>query len=89
MWQEGLRLWRNSVVKAEVNQSFALNMERFSCRKSKANDNGRSKERKIRLIRELKVKPTNLPKAREYAGDQVVIGFSFESDWLREWHEFS
>ena len=64
-------------------------MERFSCRKSKANDNGRSKERKIRLIRELKVKPTKLPKARENAGDQVVIGFSFESDWLREWHEFS
>ena len=89
MWQEGLRLWRNSVVKAEVNQSFALNMERFSYRKSKANDNGRSKERKILLIRELKVKPTKLPKARENAGDQVVIGFSFESDWLREWHEFS
>ena len=29
------------------------------------------------------------PKARENAGDQVVIGFSFASDWLRKWHEFS
>ena len=34
-------------------------------------------------------KPTNLPKARENAGDQVVIGLSIASDWLREWHEFS
>ena len=28
------------------------------------------------------------PKARENAGDQVVIGFSFASDWLRKWREF-
>ena len=28
-------------------------------------------------------------KARGNAGDQVVIGFSFASDWSREWHEFS
>ena len=27
-------------------------------------------------------------KARENAGDQVVIGFSFASDLLREWSEF-
>ena len=27
--------------------------------------------------------------SRENAGDQVVIGFSFESDWLKEWCEFS
>ena len=26
--------------------------------------------------------------SRENAGDQVVIGFSFESDWLRERWEF-
>ena len=34
---------------------------------------------------ELKVKSTKLPKARENAGDQVVIGFGFcfASDWLR------
>ena len=26
---------------------------------------------------------------RENAGDQVVIGFSFASDWLRDWRESS
>ena len=30
-----------------------------------------------------------MPKARENAGDQVVIGLNFASDWLREWREFS
>ena len=38
---------------------------------------------------ELRTKTIELPKARENAGDQVVIGFSFVSDWLREWCEFS
>ena len=38
--------------------------------------------------RELEVKPRKLPKARENANDQFVIGFSFASDWLREWREF-
>ena len=33
----------------------------------------------------LKVKTCKLPKARENAGDQVVIALSFESDWLRGW----
>ena len=28
------------------------------------------------------MKATKLPKARENAGDQVVIGVSFASDWL-------
>ena len=37
---------------------------------------------------ELRTKTIELPKARENAGDQVVIGFSFVSDWLREWCEF-
>ena len=32
---------------------------------------------------------TELPKARENAGDQVVLGCSFASDWLRKWHEVS
>ena len=27
-------------------------------------------------------------KARENAGNQVVIDFIFTLDWLREWHEF-
>ena len=30
-----------------------------------------------------------MPKARENAGDQVVIGFSFACHWSREWREFS
>lgn len=34
-------------------------------------------------------KNIELPKARESVGDQVVIGFSFAFDWLRDWHEFS
>ena len=28
---------------------------------------------------------TELPKARENGGDQVVIGFSFASDWMKKW----
>ena len=31
-----------------------------------------------------KMKTTKLRKARENAGDQVVIGFSFAADWLKE-----
>ena len=34
------------------------------------------------------MKTSKLPKAREKAGGQVVIGFSFASDWLRKWREF-
>ena len=37
---------------------------------------------------ELKLDTIKLPKARENAGDQVVIGFTFASDWLKEWREF-
>ena len=36
----------------------------------------------------LKVKAGKLPKARENAGDQVVIGLDCVSDWLRGWCEF-
>ena len=38
---------------------------------------------------ELKLKANKPPKAREYAGDHVVISFSVKSDWLREWRELS
>ena len=31
---------------------------------------------------------TKLPKVRENAGDQATIGFTFASDWLREWVSF-
>ena len=33
-------------------------------------------------------KTGKLPKARENASEQVVIGFSFASDRLEEWREF-
>ena len=36
-----------------------------------------------------KKKKTKHPETRENAGEQVVIGFSFESDWLKEWCNFS
>ena len=32
---------------------------------------------------------SQLPKARENVGDQIVVGFTFASDWLIEWREFS
>ena len=48
----------------------------------------RRKENTLKSQWELKMKPTNLSKARENSTDQVVIGFSFASDWLREWREF-
>ena len=35
------------------------------------------------------VRAINRPQARENASDQVAIGFSFASDWLRGWCEFS
>ena len=58
---------------------------------NQSNHKGKSEERlKIPLIaNELKVKTAKSPKARENAGDQVVIGFSFASDWLRDWRESS
>ena len=33
-------------------------------------------------------KTTKLPKAWLNAREQVLIGFSFASDWLREWRDF-
>ena len=30
-----------------------------------------------------------MPKTQKNMGDQVVIDFSFASDWFREWWEFS
>ena len=48
-----------------------------------------TKENIKRNQQELKVRTSNLPRARENADDQVAIGFSFESDWLRKWREFS
>ena len=36
-----------------------------------------------------KKKKSKLSKARENAGDQVMIGVPFTLDWLGVWHEFS
>ena len=36
----------------------------------------------------MRTQPTKLSNARENAGNQVVIGFSIASDWLRKWCEF-
>ena len=55
-----------------------------------SNHNGRLEVRKIplRANENSKVKTNKLPKARENADDQVMMGFSFASDWLRKGHEF-
>ena len=53
------------------------------------NHNGQSEERKISQRANQDLKTSKLPEARENAGDQVVIGFSFVSDWSRERREFS
>ena len=37
----------------------------------------------------IKLKKSKLPKARENVSEQVMIGFSFASDWLTEWREVS
>ena len=49
----------------------------------------RAKENVTRSQGELRVKTSKLLKARENAGDQVVIVFIFASNWLRGCHEFS
>ena len=43
----------------------------------------------VRSQSELKVSTCNRREARENGSDQVKIGFSFASDWLRGWREFS
>ena len=35
------------------------------------------------------MRTSQLPKAWENVGDQIVVGFTFASDWLIEWREFS
>ena len=42
----------------------------------------------LRANENSKVKTNKLPKARENADDQVMMGFSFASDWLRKGREF-
>lgn len=66
-----------------------LEIEGFSidCRKIKtvvSTTANQSRENTCQSQGELKVKTSKLPKARENTGDQVVSGFSFAPDWLRE-----
>ena len=60
--------------------------------KAKAKQSQRPTRRKKNIFKsqsEFKVKPTKLPKARENAGVQVIVAFSFASDWLKDWWQFS
>ena len=42
------------------------------------------------MLEPVKIKgKSKVPEARENAGDQVAVGFSFVSDWLRRKHEFT
>ena len=42
------------------------------------------------MLEPVKIKgKSKVPEARENAVDQVAVGFSFVSDWLRKWREFS
>ena len=52
---------------------------------------GQSEDMKILLWASdlLKWKQQKLPKEREITDDQVMIGYSFTSEWLREWCKFS
>ena len=80
---------------------FLCNLERFSidwCKTKTKIIITVSWEEPFENQWELEVKTSQLPKARENAGDQVVtgedpflvvIGFGFAFDWLREWREFS
>ena len=64
-------------------------MERFltKCRKTEVKvipTANQKKENTLKSQREIKVNTTKLSKARENTGDQVVVDFSFASDWLKE-----
>ena len=48
-----------------------------------------NQKEKKRLKEPIKLKKSKLLKARENVSEQVMIGFSFASDWLTEWREVS
>ena len=71
-----------------------LLIERFSieCRKTKTKVITTANENKEICQKEpmrTQSNACNQPQARENARDQIAIGFSFASDWLRGWREFS
>ena len=77
-----LQSWFTGLEDTALNY-LVINLERFSIESRK------TKTKVITMSNQKEAKQEKLPKARENAGDQVVIGFSFASDWLGEWHEFS
>ena len=77
-----LQSWFTGLEDTALNY-LVINLERFSIESRK------TKTKVITMSNQKEAKQEKLPKARENAGDQVVIGFSFASDWLGEWREFS
>ena len=77
-----LQSWFTDLEDTALN-NLVINLERFSIESRK------TKTKVITMSNQKEAKQEKLPKARENAGDQVVIGFSFASDWLGEWREFS
>ena len=82
--------FRHPVDMNDFPVSTRVNIERFSieCGKTRTTAN-QDKETITWSQRELKINPCKRPQARENASNQVVIGFSLASDWLRWWREFS
>ena len=77
-----LQSWFTGLEDTALNY-LVINLEHFSIESRK------TKTKVITMSNQKEAKQEKLPKARENAGDQVVIGFSFASDWLGEWREFS
>ena len=72
-----LQSWFTGLEDTALNY-LVINLERFSIESRK------TKTKVITMSNQKEAKQEKLPKARENAGDQVVIGFSFASDWLGE-----
>ena len=77
---------KDSVIKLTL---FYSNFLLFYKIEKKSQRAIKRKENTLKSPWELRVKISKPSKARENAGDQVVIGVSFAFDWLREWREFS
>ena len=87
--------WRNDVVfQSEIKEEKKFWIECFSteCRKTKTKVNTtanlKKKENNFKSPREFIVKATTLSKARENAGDLVLVTGFVSADFLRRWREF-
>ena len=80
----------NAALKAvndhgKVREHFALKCISIECQKNQNKvftTANQERENITRSQSDFGVKTSKLPEARENAGDQVVIGFSFEYDWV-------